>query len=345
MWITNPPLKLLRYLFVLQVNSSLVRLMRCPTREFSLILGARIVNRLPTSEARAWRKVLASWQGQQAAILAADEEAPLAVETTPVNPTTPTELSWPLQTVLHLYPGKLNYGRGERLLLEVKLVGDSANHQNFLELILPALEEAGWTHDPIGSRPTALWGHYDIAGVYVARGLRWEPLVRNGQIDLNAQPTPGQWAAQLPFVFPRQHAPNKLMWITPYAFDGGTHPPATPTTTQRPAQKLSKLTPPSLVQLLESIAPHWAGSPPVWRSKMVKGEETLWSWDELLQQAQSVRTVHSDLHPAPRDCPGEASGLQTFSNIPHTLVPYLVLASLLHVGRYTHLGCGAFYLF
>jgi hypothetical protein len=344
MWITNPPLKLLRYLFVLQVNSNLVRLTSCPMREFSLVLGSRIVNRLPTSEARAWRKALASWQGEQAAILAADDEAPPAASAPFVNPTTPIEVSWPLQTVLHLYPGKLRYGLGERLFLEVKLVGDSANHQNFLELILPAVEEAGWTHDPTWSRPTALWGHYDIAGVYVARGLRWEPLVYNGQLDLNAQPTSGQWAAQLPFVSPRQQAPSKLVWLTPYAFGEALGPATMPAGAPHPTKKNKKLTAPSLVQILESIAPHWSGSPPVWRSKVAKGEEKVWSWDELLQQAQSVRTVHSDLHPLPRDCPGEASGVQTFSTMPHAVIPYLVLASLLHVGRYTHLGCGAFYL-
>ena len=50
------------------------------------------------------------------------------------------------------------------------------------------------------------------------------------------------------------------------------------------------------------------------------------------------------LEPAPRDWPGRWIGSQSFMKISPHLLPYLELASILHIGKHMHLGCGTFAL-
>jgi hypothetical protein len=50
------------------------------------------------------------------------------------------------------------------------------------------------------------------------------------------------------------------------------------------------------------------------------------------------------LEAASKDWPGCRVGSQVFEGISWRLLPYLELASILHIGRLTHFGCGTFVL-
>jgi len=56
------PLNIIRYLIVCRVNASMVWLSLFPSLEFSLVLGTFIAERLPTVQARPWRKALMPWK-------------------------------------------------------------------------------------------------------------------------------------------------------------------------------------------------------------------------------------------------------------------------------------------
>ena len=181
-------LDLIRYLMVWRVNRSLVQLPRCLSLELSRGLGALIARRLPTREAHQWQQVEAAWES-------AAESASRGRRSRGASP----ELAWPIETVLFPYPRKRVYGPGEVVLWELKLLADSADHGLFLEWVLPAMEEASTTADPRWHQPRSLWGRFDIQGVYAARGLRWEPVVEDGRLDLQCRVTSTQWREGLTF--------------------------------------------------------------------------------------------------------------------------------------------------
>jgi hypothetical protein len=200
---------LIRYLLVWRVNSSLVRLPMHFSAELSAVIGEIIADRLPTSKARHWRKSLAAWDEHR------DEASSRGKKFLKNIP----EVSWPIESVLFVYPDKTTYGQGELILWELKLIGDSADHGFFLEVILPAMEEASYTSDPRWHRPNRLWGRFDIQSVYVARGEKWEPLVSDGRLDLRYRATPVQWKEGLTFGLgseARYRHPTRLVWLTPF---------------------------------------------------------------------------------------------------------------------------------
>jgi hypothetical protein len=61
-----------------------------------------------------------------------------------------------------------------------------------------------------------------------------------------------------------------------------------------------------------------------------------------LEVPQTPAPQPPDLHPVPKGWPGRWIGAQTFRWIPPRILPYLELASILHVGQQTHFGCGTF---
>jgi hypothetical protein len=63
-----------------------------------------------------------------------------------------------------------------------------------------------------------------------------------------------------------------------------------------------------------------------------------------LEQARGVSLLFKHLRPPPKNWPGRWTGTLVFDFIPPPLIPYLQLASVLHVGRQTHFGCGTFAL-
>jgi hypothetical protein len=330
MWPFIRPINLIRYLIVWKINSSLVVLPRYFAPLLSRVLSTMIGNRLPTHEARDWRKALAAW----------DDET-----------TAPSEARWPIEAILFPYPSKRSYGRGEVILWELKLVGSSADHGLFLELILPAMEEAASTSDSRWRRPNRLWGEFDVQAVYAARGTRWEPVVRDGRLDLDYRASPAQWAEGLTFGQDAKRQFRDLTWITP--FDLGEMPDALDSSHRsRTKIEIPVREVPTIQGILDALISRMTLFLP---DKNPTPDDVLALLDvqeqEALQHAlEKARRISRrqilSLESAPKGCPGCWVGTQTFAGaIPSPLLPYLELAAILHVGKQTHFGCGTFRLF
>ena len=325
MWPFLPSLKLIRYLLVWKVNHPLVRIPRFLAPELSLVLGTAIADRLPTREARFWRKSLTPWH----------ERSVAKPKTWP--PTSP----WPLETVLLVYPGKLTYGKGEVLLWELKLFGENADHDFFLETLLPAMEEVGYASGHLWHRHNSLWGHFDIYGVYVARGARWESVVKEGKLDLRYRPTPNQWAEELDWGQAHPRPLSRLMWVTPFDLgtptgDGGSAAKAAP---------MGHLLPSileTLIARLSLLVPD--------RRKRSGDALDLWPSEEqaymqrALEEARQTPLRSQHLQPVSPKGHGGWQGMHVFRSIPSLLIPYLQLSSIVHVGSHTHFGWGTFAL-
>lgn len=329
MWSFTRPINLIRYLIVWRVNSSLAVLPRCLAPQISWVLGDLISNRLPTHEARDWRKALVAWD---------DKKSP------------PPEARWPIEAVLFPYPDRQSYGRGEAILWELKLMGNSADHGLFLELVLPAMEEAASTSDPRWRRSNWLWGGFDIHAVYVARGARWEPLVSDGRLDLDYRASPAQWAEGLTFGQDSRRRFRNLTWIT--SFDLGEMPDALDSPHRAPTK--GKI-PPREVPTIRGILDALIARMTLFLPRKHSTPEDVWALLDAQEQANLRRVLGKaqrisrrqtlSLEPAHKNCPGRWIGSQTFAGaIPKSLLPYLELAAILHVGRQTHFGCGTFRL-
>jgi len=331
---------LIRYLVVWQVNSSLAQLPRCLSAEISRALGAIIANRLPTHKAREWRRALAAWDDASDTPRAKPSQRPIP------------EAAWPIEAVLFVYPGKRAYGYGEVVLWELKLLGHSADHGLFIEFILPAMEEAATTSDPRWRQANSLWGHFDIQAIYAARGMHWEPLVTAGRLDLNYRASSTQWAEGLTFGQNTRRKRRRMRWVTP--FDLGEMPPAPPGTLRshprpRPQGSIPASEIPTFQTILDALMSRMTmflpGKHPapedVWALVEPKEQTALWL---ALQEIQSTAQQRPALKPVSKGRPGRWIGTQTFDSIPQHILPYLELASILHIGRQTHFGCGTFRL-
>ena len=324
-------ISLIRYLIVWRVNSSLVHLPRCLSTELSRVLGTAIASRLPTRAAREWRRALSAWNGVTA--------------NKPSRRSIP-QVAWPIETVLFAYPGKQTYGQGETILWELKLMGPQADHGLFLELVLPAMEEAATTPEAARRRANTLWGHFDIQAIYAARGPHWEPVVSEGRLDLDYRPSSTQWAEGL--TFGQNERFHRVSWIT--AFDLGEMPDAPHRTRPSPSENgIPSSEIPSFQSILDALMSRMTlflpGKHPapedVWA--LVDPEEQT-ALGLALQEAGSAPPQHAELTPAPKEWPGRWIGTQTFETIPPPMLPYLELASILHIGKQTHFGCGTFRL-
>jgi hypothetical protein len=86
------------------------------------------------------------------------------------------------------------------------------------------------------------------------------------------------------------------------------------------------------------------------RHKSREGVTTILNADEraslqrALEESARLQLLRKNLQPAPANWPGAWSGKQTYAPIPATLIPFLELASILHIGKHTHFGCGTFRL-
>ncbi len=342
MWTFLEPLNLSRYLIVQRVNTSLVRMPRCLATEISLVLGASIANRLPTREAHAWQKSLALW----------DNYGGVSVVGKKKTKKIPVDVSWPIEAVFFVYPGKLAYGQGEMILWELKLMGAGADHNVFLEIILPALEEAGFASDTPWRGSTTLWGHYDIQAVYAARGNQWEPVVENGRLDLRYRATPLQWTEGLDFEPGTERSFKRMTWVTPFDL---SEMPGQKTERYRRGRSnrphknngIPQNEVPSLRGILEALMlrvsqllPGKYNTPEdAWE---IVGAEEQFNLMYALEQVSHIPVQGHQLTQAPKEWPGRWIGYQTFASIPQTIIPYLQLASILHIGKQTHLGCGTF---
>ena len=338
-----------RYLFACRVNSSLIWFPNFPSTELSLILGTAIADRLPTIQARPWRKTLAEWEdylrpfdgkissigkkGKKGKSRGKKKSRRMRKGSSAKVPETP----WPIDAVLFFYPGKRHYGQGELIFWELKLIGESADHGLFLEVILPALEELGNRPDSRWQYSNGLWGRFDIQSVYMARGNRWEPVVEDGKLNLGYKATPLQWSQELDFEAYRRQASVKqvtddLTWLSPFDFRNSQGQEEAPT----------------LKRILEAFADRTA--------LLTLGKHyDLNAFCDLLstrdhsalvnavEAASHVPILKSSFDPVPGHWPGRWTGAQTFGvSIPDSVIPYIGLASILHIGRHAHFGCGTF---
>ncbi len=337
------PINLIRYLFVLRVNRSLAWLSNYLPAEISLILGTTIAKRLPTAQARPWLKSLAAWEPYGGIKSIANKQLKMI-----------PEVSWPIESVIFAYPHeKRSFGEGEFILWELKLLGDSADHGLFLEMIMPAIEEVGLSYDKRWAYPNCLWGKFDIHAVYAARGNHWEPFVKNGQLDLNYNATPFQWSENLSYTVNPKLPPDTIRWIAPFDLSDKSDKQKVRKTWRRnnkhqnraiPAPSLKKIIEALIFRLNNLLVGKINNFDELWAIlDQGAGTEHQTALKTAWKQASHIPVYKKALCTPPAHWPGVALGAQTYTaTFPEALIPLLGLASILHIGRYTHYGLGSF---
>ena len=326
MWDFISPINLIRYLIVWRVNASLVHLPRYLPTELSAVLGRLIAERLPLPQAREWRKALAAW------------DEPTSVPSAPAH-----EAAWPIESVLFVYPAKRTHGHGELIAWELKLLGRDADHGLFLELILPAMEVASSMIERQEQHPNSLWGRFDVHAVYAARGRHWEPFVTDGKLDTRYRTDLRQWADGLKWESKPKRDYREILWLTPFDLgsrsdsgDRSIRPPQIPPDEVPTLDAIMD----ALIERMTLFLPgkRRARSDDVW-AQIAPEEQT--ALRHALEETQHLTSSRCHrLEPARREWPGRWIGSQVFPAIPNRLLPYLELASILHIGRQTHFGCG-----
>jgi len=329
-------INLIRYLIVFRVTHSLVVMPPYLPAELSYVLGTLITERLPTRQTKHWGKMLAVWD---AANQGRDRKGRQSAAQMPF--THVPDVAWPIESVLLGYPGKRSYGEGELVFWELKLFGDSAAHGLFLEMILPALEEAGIRSDPRWKRAQSLWGRFNVHAVYAARGDKWEPVVEEGILDLNYRPSPNQWAEGLTFGEDLGFSCNQLQWLTPFTPANSVKQQARQS---RSHAKRTQQAAPSLPALMQELLIRLRSVQPKQYSIGTEMEKMETAIAAALEKSASIAMKTNRIVTPPKYWPGVVWGKQRFTAIPSHLLPWLELASILHIGRQTHFGCGTFTL-
>lgn len=336
MWPFITPLNLIRYLIVWRVNDSMVMLPRCLPAALSPVLGLLIAERLPTRDGQQWRKALAPWSDETIA----NAQRVIGAENVP-------NAAWPIESVLFAPPGKTAYGEGELVMWELKLLGPQADHTLFLELILPAMEEAAVTSDARWKQTHSLWGRFDIQSIFVARGAVWESIVSDGRLNLDYRVTATQWADGLTFgQASEQKTLRKLAWVTPVNLARWSTDPKEKAHGRSAAGKTAR---PTTRALLDALLARMGQLLPGKHHSadaalaLLSEEEQASLWRGLSSLGLYDRYHKSD--PTAKGWPGGWMGSQTFLEpFSPALLPFLELASILHVGEQTHFGCGTFVL-
>lgn len=330
-------INMIRYLIVWRVNSSLTYFPRYFSLDISQILGTIISRRLPTGEKRKWEKSLAPLN-DFINEFAKNRKVNLSSKI--------PQSAWPINSILFVYPMKRTYGKDELIFWELKLLGEHADHGLFLEVILPAMEEASFTSVQEWNRRNRIWGHFDIQHIYTARGEKWEPIVTDGKLNLRSRVHPSQWLEGLTFSpIPRRKF-KILNWITPSDLNENlTSFYALNLPDEKENMKFGKT--PLLSFILHSLIQrinHLLYEP---SKGCTEVNEILNSSDRAaflhaFQQSLQIKITKNNLKKAHSNYPGKIIGTQEFSYIPREIIPYLDIASILHLGSKTHFGCGTF---
>ena len=331
MWPFATPISLIRYLIVWRGQSSLMRLPPVLSVAISETLGALIAERLDAYHARPWQKALAKTAELQ-------HEGRFS------------DAPWPIEASILPYPGKRTLGEGEPVAWELKLFGADADHGFFLEVILPALEALSTTSDPRWKSSHSLWGNVEIDAVYVAYGRRWEPLVQGGRLNVRMTVSSTQWIDGQVHQPSDSYSYRRLSWLTP--FELGKMPDR-PDDSERPREqdRAPRVYVPTVQGIMLAMLSRAARALPdprlasedLWQ--MIAPAEQATVRAALMRQDYDALRERSELERPRKGWPGQWGGRQIFARaLAPALLPYLNLAAILHVGKYTHYGCGTFRL-
>ncbi len=330
-------ISLIRYLIVWRVNSSLAFFPRYLSIDISRVIGSIICQRLPSTEKTVWKKSLDPLLNETNNTISRNKKE--IIKSIP-------DVAWPINAVLFIYPSKRTYGRDELIFWELKLFGEHADHGLFLEVILPAMEEASYMSDPQWNQRNRLWGHFDIVNIYAARGNHWEPVVKDGRLDLRYRPTPFQWQEKLRIKPKSRYRFTRLNWMSPYDLSELMfHLNNFRFSFENRALFLNNA--PTLTLLLASLL-YRIDELLHGRSKVPENigdffdDEDRKLCHQVLEKVNRIPIKTNNIKPAPTTMPGKWIGVQRFQAIPRLIIPYLELASILHVGKQTHYGCGTF---
>jgi hypothetical protein len=338
-------LRLVRYLVVWRVTGDHLRLSTTSSSDISYTLGNIIAKRLPASEAQAWRHAAKYWSAYPELLplhthtdFALSDTSPSDPQLVPISP-------WPIESVIFPYPAKQVYDKGDPILLELKLFGQHAQHELFLDIILPALEAASQAKHHTSAQQDEIWGHVEIQAIYAARGMTWEPFMKGGHLDTTYRPTPDQWAEGIAFHPPVVSRYHTLLWLMPFEFKNRAIRDPYASTSPSKQQPLAPL--PSLRDLLGALLvrvrhllPEFTLKSSDVLARLTSQEQA--SLKEHLLKEYSPSKLRASLESIPKEWPECWLGVQRFPSIPVELLPSLQLASILHIGKHTHVGYGTF---
>jgi hypothetical protein len=153
-------------------------------------------------------------------------------------------------------------------------------------------------------------------------------------LDLRYRPTQVQWTEGLTFKPNLPRAFRNLHWLTPFDLMG-----AAPLATS--GDNVRMILEALMTRVNHLIAARHKSHEGVAAILNAAGQAAL---QNALAQARLCELVSKNLERAPEHWPGVWMGTQTYAPIPPAILPYLELASILHIGRHTHFGCGTFRL-
>ena len=313
--------QILRYLFVLRVNCSLIETLKQPEQEIVHLLAALIAENMGGADGKAWKK---------AARRLANGSVAVSVDTVPL----PGPPPWPVDAVVLAENPGTRLGLDEHFLFELTLFGDRIGHHFILEYLLPALEQAGYSRME-GQAKFGLWGNYEVVGLFCAHGADWEPVIDEGLLSSEYFPAPDQWARDF-MMSGAGKMFTRLDWIRPLAPDAampenGPDMPWLLAALERRMTALKLLNRGSATDMDALV-------------QGIPGMEKT-SWQQAVDAAQAMPAPVSVLRPVEKKHPAKAViGRQYFSAIPPVVLPWLELASLLHLGLHTNYGYGGFSL-
>jgi len=330
-------INLVRYLIVWRVNSSLAYFPRYFSLDISNILGTIISRRLPTSEKRMWEKSLSPLN---------DFFDKFKTNKKTDHSSKIPESAWPLNSVIFTYPLKRTYAKDELIFWELKLFGEHADHGLFLEVILPAMEEASYTSEKDWNRRNRIWGHFDIQNIFAARGEKWEPIVTDGKLDLRSRVHPLHWLEGQTFSPKTNRKFKTLNWITPSDLNENSNSfYALNLPDEKEKMKFGKA--PLLSFILHSLIQRinkllYEPSKGCTEINEILNAPERYAFLQAFQQSLQIKITNNYLKKVHTNYPGKIIGEQEFSHIPNQIIPYLNIASILHLGSQTHFGCGTF---
>lgn len=314
-------IKTLRYFIALRINSNYVRIRKDFSTDALYVIGSIIAENLPTRHARRWKKNISDFSSK------------IKKEGYLVNSI------WPIESSLVSYLTKVIYTEGDIIFFELKLFGEDADHNYFLEVILPAIEDAGYKKDRIWFKDYSLWGNYDLMHIYIADGFDWVSLAEDGEINLKYSPTPWQWInteTQERFKKIANKNYSRIQWINGFGLGLDKD------INQDQYRSLYYIINAVFERLNNLLEISNRNSLSIW--DFLNFEQTN-QLKEALDNSKSIIHGRHDLSVVSGKTPGRWIGSQCFlQQISKIFIPYLNLASILHIGENINYGTGTFIL-